>query len=193
MEALLEALHTRLNWQCSQPSASPLLPSLQDLAAPHALVRRDSEWRELAVRELVPGDLIALKGGDVIPADCKASPSCRVPLQPTGLLPGLGWRPAACRASCMWQSARSAPCSAARADSASLHLSHAAGGPWRAPQGGRVVTDRRVAGGDQAARGQGGLGRRGGSSGGSASTGGGKGRLVPPRTCQPRSLPPQLS
>ena len=29
------------------------------------------------MRELVPGDLVALKGGDVIPADCKASVACQ--------------------------------------------------------------------------------------------------------------------
>ena len=46
---------------------------LQDLAAPQAMVCRDGRWGEMPVRELVPGDLVALKGGDVIPADCEAS------------------------------------------------------------------------------------------------------------------------
>jgi magnesium-transporting ATPase (P-type) len=35
------------------------------------MVLRDGSWEELAVRELVPGDLVALKGGDIIPADCQ--------------------------------------------------------------------------------------------------------------------------
>lgn len=43
----------------------------QALAAPRALAHRDGEWSELAVKELVPGDLIALKAGDAVPADCK--------------------------------------------------------------------------------------------------------------------------
>jgi magnesium-transporting ATPase (P-type) len=35
------------------------------------MVRRDGAWVELPVRELVVGELVALKGGDIIPADCK--------------------------------------------------------------------------------------------------------------------------
>ena len=47
------------------------LNRLQALAAPTAMVRRDEKWAEIAAAELVPGDLIALKGGDVIPADAR--------------------------------------------------------------------------------------------------------------------------
>ena len=43
----------------------------QALSAPTAVVVRDGEEQELPVRELVPGDLILLKAGDVIPADCE--------------------------------------------------------------------------------------------------------------------------
>lgn len=43
----------------------------QELSAPHALTKRDGQWKELAVKELVLGDVIALKGGDIIPADCR--------------------------------------------------------------------------------------------------------------------------
>jgi H+-transporting ATPase len=32
-------------------------------------VKRDGKWVNLAVRELCVGDVIELKGGDVIPAD----------------------------------------------------------------------------------------------------------------------------
>lgn len=46
---------------------------MQALTVPMAHVLRDGEWKELAARELVPGDVIALKGGDVIPADCQVS------------------------------------------------------------------------------------------------------------------------
>lgn len=45
----------------------------QALTVAMAHVRRDGEWKELPARELVPGDLIALKGGDVIPADCQVT------------------------------------------------------------------------------------------------------------------------
>lgn len=44
---------------------------LQALLSPSAQCKRDGEWQEIEARELVPGDLIQLKGGDVIPADAK--------------------------------------------------------------------------------------------------------------------------
>ena len=47
--------------------------ALQALAAPVARTKRDNDWKEVPARELVPGDVIQLKGGDVIPADAKAS------------------------------------------------------------------------------------------------------------------------
>ena len=39
--------------------------------APTATVRRDGEWRELERRLVVPGDLIRLSAGDVVPADAR--------------------------------------------------------------------------------------------------------------------------
>lgn len=44
---------------------------MQALAAPRALACRDNNWENVVVKDLVPGDLIALKGGDLVPADCK--------------------------------------------------------------------------------------------------------------------------
>ena len=41
------------------------------MAAPQAVAKRNGAWAQLPVRELVQGDVIALKGGDVIPADCR--------------------------------------------------------------------------------------------------------------------------
>lgn len=41
------------------------------MAAPQAVAKRGGAWAQLLVRELVQGDVIALKGGDVIPADCR--------------------------------------------------------------------------------------------------------------------------
>ena len=51
------------------------LYAVQELSAPTAVVKRDGEWKTVEVRELVPGDVIELKGGDVIPADAVVSPS----------------------------------------------------------------------------------------------------------------------
>ncbi|WP_276256164.1 calcium-translocating P-type ATPase, PMCA-type [Halomontanus rarus] len=45
------------------------LESLRELAAPTATVRRDGETREIDAIELVPGDVVVLRGGDVVPAD----------------------------------------------------------------------------------------------------------------------------
>ena len=49
------------------------MPALraQELSAPTAVVKRDGKWSELPVKELVLGDIVGLKGGDVIPADCR--------------------------------------------------------------------------------------------------------------------------
>src|SRR5262249_38308925 len=44
---------------------------LRDQVAPTATVCRDSQWLELPRRELVPGDLIPLSAGDLVPADCR--------------------------------------------------------------------------------------------------------------------------
>lgn len=38
------------------------------------MCRRDDNWTDIRVSDLVVGDLIQLKGGDVIPADAKVKP-----------------------------------------------------------------------------------------------------------------------
>lgn len=43
----------------------------QELSAPSAMAKRNGQWQDVKVSELVVGDLIQLKGGDVIPADAK--------------------------------------------------------------------------------------------------------------------------
>ena len=42
---------------------------LSSTVAPTATVLRDSVWAEIARREVVPGDLIKLRSGDLVPAD----------------------------------------------------------------------------------------------------------------------------
>ncbi len=44
---------------------------LRDSVAPTATVLRDGVWRELNRRELVPGDVIRLGAGDLVPADAR--------------------------------------------------------------------------------------------------------------------------
>jgi hypothetical protein len=50
----------------------------QELSAPHAMTKRDGQFKELPVKELVLGDVIQLKGGDIIPADCRVHCSFRL-------------------------------------------------------------------------------------------------------------------
>jgi len=49
--------------------AEQSLESLRELASPTARVRRNGEVREVGATELVPGDIVVLRGGDVVPAD----------------------------------------------------------------------------------------------------------------------------
>ncbi len=54
-------------WQSyrSQQAAAALRASV----APMATVKRDGSWRELPIREVVPGDVFRLVAGDLVPAD----------------------------------------------------------------------------------------------------------------------------
>ncbi|RJR41384.1 MAG: plasma-membrane proton-efflux P-type ATPase [Deltaproteobacteria bacterium] len=56
-------------WQ--EYKAANALEALKAQLALQARVRRDGQWGEIAAAELVPGDLIRLRLGDVIPADVK--------------------------------------------------------------------------------------------------------------------------
>jgi len=49
--------------------AEQSLDSLRELTAPTAMVRRDGETVEVNATALVPGDVVELDGGDVVPAD----------------------------------------------------------------------------------------------------------------------------
>jgi len=55
----------------SERNAGDAVKELEALTVPMAQVKRDGKWAPLPARELLPGDIIALKGGDVIPADSK--------------------------------------------------------------------------------------------------------------------------
>lgn len=47
------------------------MDALRDMAAPKCWVKRDGEWQNLAAADLVPGDLIKLETGTIIPADAR--------------------------------------------------------------------------------------------------------------------------
>lgn len=52
-------------------NAGNAIKELEALSAPRCICKRDGEWQELDVKELCVGDVVQLKGGDVIPADAK--------------------------------------------------------------------------------------------------------------------------
>ena len=56
-------------WQERQ--AGNAIDALKQQLAPQARVRRDGEWGMIDAAELVPGDLVRLRGGDIVPADVK--------------------------------------------------------------------------------------------------------------------------
>jgi H+-transporting ATPase len=56
-------------WQEYQ--ASNALEALKEQLALKARVRRDDKWQTIPARELVPGDVIRLRPGDIVPADAK--------------------------------------------------------------------------------------------------------------------------
>ncbi len=51
--------------------AAGAIAALKKKLALRARVRRDGAWRTIAAREIVPGDVIRLRIGDIIPADAK--------------------------------------------------------------------------------------------------------------------------
>jgi H+-transporting ATPase len=56
-------------WQERQ--ASNAIEALKKQLALRARVRRDGGWSEVDAADLVPGDLVRLRGGDIVPADVK--------------------------------------------------------------------------------------------------------------------------
>jgi H+-transporting ATPase len=62
-----------------ESNAGDAIAALKNALKPSAHACRDGEWRNVAARELVPGDLIEIKLGDVIPADAMLLPG--MPLQ----------------------------------------------------------------------------------------------------------------
>ncbi|MBK6753406.1 MAG: hypothetical protein IPG69_07365 [Flavobacteriales bacterium] len=51
--------------------AEKALDALKRMAAPQATVRRGGSLRTIAAREVVPGDLVVLEAGQVVPADLR--------------------------------------------------------------------------------------------------------------------------
>jgi H+-transporting ATPase len=52
--------------------AGNAIAALKAKLAPHARVKRDGAWSDIASRLLVPGDIVRLRLGDIIPADARS-------------------------------------------------------------------------------------------------------------------------
>ncbi|PSW14489.1 ATPase [Photobacterium rosenbergii] len=61
------------------------MEALKDMAAPKAEVFRDSQWISVAAKELVPGDIIKINTGDILPADVRLLEANRLSIDEAAL------------------------------------------------------------------------------------------------------------
>ncbi|KAG0143399.1 hypothetical protein CROQUDRAFT_135004 [Cronartium quercuum f. sp. fusiforme G11] len=66
-------------------SAGNAVKALMDSLAPKAKVRRSGQWSEIDSADLVPGDIVAFKIGDVVPADCRLYDAINVSIDQAAL------------------------------------------------------------------------------------------------------------
>ncbi|KAI5479058.1 hypothetical protein MNV49_004340 [Pseudohyphozyma bogoriensis] len=66
-------------------SAGNAVKALMESLAPKAKCRRDGKWSEIDSADLVPGDVIAFKIGDIVPADCRLYDAINVSIDQAGL------------------------------------------------------------------------------------------------------------
>jgi H+-transporting ATPase len=59
--------------------------ALMDSLAPKAKVKRDGSWSEIESADLVPGDMIAFKTGNIVPADCRLTEAVNVSIDQAAL------------------------------------------------------------------------------------------------------------
>ncbi|PFH48153.1 hypothetical protein AMATHDRAFT_76881 [Amanita thiersii Skay4041] len=66
-------------------NAGNAVKALMDSLAPKAKVKRGGQWKEVESAELVPGDMIAFKIGDIVPADCRLTDAVNVSIDQAAL------------------------------------------------------------------------------------------------------------
>jgi H+-transporting ATPase len=66
-------------------NAGNAVKALMDSLAPKAKVKRDGKWLEIESIELVPGDMISFKIGDIVPVDCRLSKAINVSVDQAAL------------------------------------------------------------------------------------------------------------
>jgi len=66
-------------------NAGNAVKALMDSLAPKAKVKRSGTWREIESADLVPGDMISFKIGDIVPADCRLTEAINVSIDQAAL------------------------------------------------------------------------------------------------------------
>ena len=66
-------------------NAGNAVKALMESLAPRAKVKRDGKWVEIEAYNLVPGDVISFKIGDIVPADCRLSEAINVSIDQAAL------------------------------------------------------------------------------------------------------------
>lgn len=66
-------------------NAGNAVKALMDSLAPKAKVKRNGQWSEIDSSQLVPGDSIAFKIGDIVPADCRLYDAINVSIDQAAL------------------------------------------------------------------------------------------------------------
>ncbi|KAF9530202.1 plasma membrane H(+)-ATPase 1 [Crepidotus variabilis] len=66
-------------------NAGNAVKALMDSLAPKAKVKRNGEWIEIESANLVPGDMISFKIGDIVPADCRLTEAINVSIDQAAL------------------------------------------------------------------------------------------------------------
>ncbi|KAI0028562.1 plasma-membrane proton-e [Vararia minispora EC-137] len=66
-------------------SAGNAVKALMDSLAPKAKVKRNGSWSEIESANLVPGDMISFKIGDIVPADCRLTEAINVSIDQAAL------------------------------------------------------------------------------------------------------------
>ena len=66
-------------------NAGNAVKALMDSLAPKAKVKRNGQWKEIESADLVPGDMIAFKIGDIVPADCRLTEAINISIDQAAL------------------------------------------------------------------------------------------------------------
>ncbi|KAF7336383.1 Plasma membrane ATPase [Mycena venus] len=65
--------------------AGNAVKALMDSLAPKAKVKRSGSWSEIESADLVPGDMVSFKIGDIVPADCRLTEAINVSIDQAAL------------------------------------------------------------------------------------------------------------